>query len=219
MSRMMREYHVRICERLGVKFPGPTRRRIFQEKRSGARADRPELRRMLEHLREGDTLVVWRLDRLARSTRDLLDLAETIAAGGAGLKSLGEPWADTTTPAGKMVLTVFAGIAEFERALIRERTDAGRIAAKKRGVRFGRPPKLTPEQGELARRLADEGQPVPQITRTFGVHETRIHRCLAAMEGHGRPCPQNLVEGTPPGLAAVVTLQSCSVTTQTRYPI
>ena len=101
---------------------------------------------MLEHLREGDTVVVWRLDRLARSTRDLLDLAETIATGGAGLKSLAEPWADTTTPAGKMVLTVFAGIAEFERALIRERTGAGRIAAQKRGVKFGRPPKLTAER-------------------------------------------------------------------------
>ena len=158
-------------------------RRIFKEKQTGVRADRPELRRMLEHLREGDTVVVWRLDRLARSTRDLLDLTETIADNGAGLKSLGEPWADTTSAAGKMVLTVFAGIAEFERALIRERTGAGRVAAKKRGVKFGRPPKLTPEQIELAVRLADEGQPVPQIANTFGVHEATIYRCLAAQEG------------------------------------
>jgi DNA invertase Pin-like site-specific DNA recombinase len=157
-------------------------RRVFQEKRSGARADRPELRRLLEHLREGDTVVVWRLDRLARSTRDLLELAETIAGAGAGLKSLGEPWADTTTPAGKMVLTVFAGIAEFERALIRERTGAGRIAAKKRGVKFGRPSKLTPQQAALVARLVDQGQSVPEVASTFGVHEATIYRCLAARE-------------------------------------
>ncbi len=87
-------------------------RRVFQEKISGARADRPELQRMLDQLREGDTVVVWRLDRLARSTRNLLELCETINAAGAGLRSIGEPWADTTSPAGKMVLTVFGGIAE-----------------------------------------------------------------------------------------------------------
>ena len=108
-------------------------RRTYQEKKSGARADRPELRRMIEQLREGDVVIVARLDRLARSTRDLLELAEVITAAGASLKSLGEPWADTTTPAGKMVLTVFAGIAEFERAHIRD-TDAGRVAAKKCGL-------------------------------------------------------------------------------------
>src|SRR5262249_37692124 len=125
---------------------GANCRRVYQEKKSGARADRPELRRMIDNLREGDVVVVARLDRLARSTRDLLELAEAITAAGASLKSLGEPWADTTTPAGKMVLTVFAGIAEFERSLIRERTGAGRVAAKKRGVKFGRKPKLTPEQ-------------------------------------------------------------------------
>jgi DNA invertase Pin-like site-specific DNA recombinase len=157
------ESHVKLFARVPPKvvdrkhleaLKGVKCRRVFQEKRSGASGDRPELRRLLEHLREGDT-VVWRLDRLARSTRDLLELAETIAGAGAGLRSLGEPWADTTTPAGKMVLTVFAGIAEFERALIRERTGAGRIAAKKRGVKFGRPPKLTPQQAALAARLVD----------------------------------------------------------------
>jgi DNA invertase Pin-like site-specific DNA recombinase len=157
-------------------------RRTYQEKKSGARADRPELRRMIEQLREGDVVVVARLDRLARSTRDLLELAEAITAAGASLKSLCEPWADTTTPAGKMVLTVFAGIAEFERALIRDRTGAGRVAAKKRGVKFGRKPKLTPEQVVLALRLVDEGQSVPQVADTFGVHETTIYRCLSAAD-------------------------------------
>ena len=161
---------------------GANCRRTFQEKKSGARADRPELKRMIEQLREGDVVIVARLDRLARSTRDLLELAEAITAAGASLKSLGEPWADTTTPAGKMVLTVFAGIAEFERALIRDRTGLGRIAAKKRGVKFGRKPKLTPEQVVLALRLVDEGQSVPQVADAFGVHETTIYRCLSAAE-------------------------------------
>jgi DNA invertase Pin-like site-specific DNA recombinase len=157
-------------------------RRVFQEKKSGTRADRPELRRMMDQLREGDTVVVWRLDRLARSTRDLLELCEEINGAGAGLRSISEPWADTTSPAGKMILTVFGGIAEFERSLIRERTGAGRKAAMKRGVKFGRPPKLTPQQVLLAARLADEGQTVPQIAETFGVHETTIYRCLMALK-------------------------------------
>ena len=92
--------------------------KLFSEKLTGAQRDRPELARMLDHLRAGDVVTVTRLDRLARSTRDLLDIAERIQGVGAGLRSLAEPWADTTTPAGRMVLTVFAGIAEFERALI-----------------------------------------------------------------------------------------------------
>src|ERR1039457_7278293 len=92
---------------------------------------------MLEHVRAGDMVIVWKLDRLARSTRDLLEISDTIAQAGAGLKSLSEPWADTTSPAGRMVLTVFAGLAEFERELIEERTGPGRDAAKEGGVRFG----------------------------------------------------------------------------------
>ena len=86
--------------------------------------------RLLDQLRAGDTLVVWKLDRLARSTRDLLEIMEITHAAGAAFRSLSEPWADTTTHAGKMILTVFAGIAEFERDLIRERTGAGRVIAK-----------------------------------------------------------------------------------------
>ena len=86
-------------------------RRIHEEKLSGARRDRPQLARLLDQVREGDVVVVARLDRLARSTRDLLEIAELLKEGGAGLRSLGEPWADTTSPAGRMVLTVFAGIA------------------------------------------------------------------------------------------------------------
>ncbi len=135
-------------------------RKVFEEKVSGAKRDRLELARMIEHLRDDDVIVVTRLDRLARSTRDLLDIAEQLNAIGAGLRSLAEPWADTTSPAGRMVLTVFAGIAEFERALIHQRTSAGRIAAQGRGVRFGRPPKLTHDQVALGQRLVGEGTSV-----------------------------------------------------------
>ena len=116
--------------------------KIFQEKLSGANRQRPELAKLLEQLREGDAVVIWKLDRLARSTRDLLDIADVIAKAGAGLKSLSEPWADTTSPAGRMVLTVFAGIAEFERELIRERTGTGRSRRHeaRRAVRAARQP-------------------------------------------------------------------------------
>lgn len=104
-------------------------RRVFEEKVSGATRERPELARLLDQLRPEDVVVVARLDRLAPSTRDLLDVAETLNEAGAGLRSLAEPWADTTSPAGRMVLTVFAGMAEFERALIHQRTSSGRAAA------------------------------------------------------------------------------------------
>lgn len=155
-------------------------KRIFQEKVSGAHRHRPELAKMLEQLREGDTVIVWKLDRLARSTRDLLEISDVIAQAGAGLKSLSEPWADTTTPAGRMVLTVFAGLAEFERELIRERTGTGRVAAIKRGVRFGRPASLQPDQAALAKRLLDEGKSAKEIAKTFGVHKATIYRVTAA---------------------------------------
>jgi len=128
-------------------------RRTFEEKASGAKRDRPELARMLDQIRGDDVVVVTRLDRIARSTKDLLDLAEKLNDAGAGLRSLAEPWADTTSPAGRMVLTVFAGIAEFERELIHQRTSSGRVAAKARGVRFGRPPKLTADQIALVDRI------------------------------------------------------------------
>jgi DNA invertase Pin-like site-specific DNA recombinase len=98
---------------------------VFEEKVSGAARQRPALEQLLREMRADDVLVVTRLDRLARSTAELLRIAEAIAERSGGLQSLEEPWADTTTPAGRMVLTVFAGVAEFERALIRQRTDEG----------------------------------------------------------------------------------------------
>ena len=151
-------------------------KKIFREKISGASRERPEFQRMLDQVREGDTIVVWKLDRLARSTRDLLNTMETIREAGGKFQSLSEPWADTTSHAGRMIMTVFAGIAEFERDLIRERTGARRVAAQKRGVRFGRPRKLNPDQVKLAKRLLDEGKLVSEIAQTFGVHVATVYR-------------------------------------------
>ena len=142
----------------------------------GASRDRPELKRMLDQIREGDVVVVWKLDRLARSTRDLLETMESIRESGGQFQSISEPWADSTSHAGKMIMTVFAGIAEFERDLIRERTGAGREAAKQRGVRFGRPRKLNPDQVRVASQLLAEGKAVRDIARTFNVHEATIYR-------------------------------------------
>jgi len=154
--------------------------KIFREKVSGATRYRPEFQRMLDQIRDGDVIVVWKLDRLARSTRDLLETMETIREAGAKFQSISEPWADTTSHAGKMIMTVFAGIAEFERDLIRERTGAGREAARKRGVHFGRPRKLNTEQEELVRRLLDEGKSVRDLAKTFNVHIATIYRLSAA---------------------------------------
>lgn len=157
--------------------------KIFGEKITGVRRDRPELARLLDHLRPGDVVTVTRLDRLARSTRDLLDIAERIQATGAGLRSLAEPWADTTTPAGRMVLTVFAGIAEFERSLIIDRTRSGREAAKARGVKFGPRPTLSLAQIEHARELIDlEGRPVKEVADLLGVHRSTLYRALEKKE-------------------------------------
>jgi DNA invertase Pin-like site-specific DNA recombinase len=152
--------------------------RIFREKVSGAYRDRPELNRMLDQLRKDDVVAVWKLDRLARSTRNLLEIVEMIGNAGARFRSVSEPWADTTTHAGKMIMTIFAGIAEFERDLIRERSAAGRTEAKKRGVRFGRPKKMNEQQRVLANRLIKEGKSVSEVARTFSVHPATLYRIL-----------------------------------------
>jgi DNA invertase Pin-like site-specific DNA recombinase len=151
-------------------------KKIFREKVSGASRQPPEFQRLLDQLRNGDTVITWRLGRLARSSRDLLETREAIREAGAHFQSLSEPWANTTTHAGKLIMTVFAGIAEFERDLSRERTSAGREAATRRGTHLRRPRKLNTEQRKLARRLRDEGQSVREIADTFNVHTATIYR-------------------------------------------
>ena len=157
--------------------------KLFSEKFTGTQRNRPELARLLDHLRPGDVVTVTRLDRLARSTRDLLDIAEQLQTKGAGLRSLAEPWADTTTPAGRMVLTVFAGIAEFDRSLIIDRTRQGREAAKARGVKFGPRPTLTETQITHARELIDqEGYSVREVAAILGVHRSTLYRAIERSE-------------------------------------
>src|SRR5271167_2012152 len=157
--------------------------KIFRETASGAKTDRRELARAIKSLDEGDTLLVTRLDRLARSTRDLLNTLDTIAKAGAGFRSLSDAWADTTTPHGRLMLTVLGGLAEFERELIRARTDEGGRRAQARGVRFGRKLKLTPHQRQeaIARREADEA--LVEIGRSYNVRHSTISRLKAEIEG------------------------------------
>jgi DNA invertase Pin-like site-specific DNA recombinase len=150
--------------------------RIFREKISGAVADRSQLRRALASLGRGDVLLVTRLDRLARSTRDLLNFLASIAEKGAGFRSLRDTWADTTSPHGRLMLTVLAGLAEFERELIRTRTGEGRARARARGVRMGRKPKLTPHQRKEALARRETGEPLVDIARTYAVSHSTISR-------------------------------------------
>ena len=143
--------------------------RIFADKISGVRRDRPELGALLDQLRPGDVVVVAKYDRLARSLRDLLDLVETIKDRGAGFRSLAED-IDTTTPAGRLVFHVFASIAQFERERIAERTKEGLQAAKARGRVGGRPPALTADQKAEVRRMRDdEHRHVSEIARLGSV--------------------------------------------------
>ncbi|MFN0113818.1 MAG: recombinase family protein [Paracoccaceae bacterium] len=150
--------------------------RIFAETASGAVRARPELDRLLDHLRPGDILMVTKYDRLARSLPDLLDIVARIRDAGAGFRSLAED-IDTTTPAGRLIFHVFASIAEFERDRIAERTREGLEAARKRGRIGGRPAALSPAQKAEVRRLRDEEQrPLPGIAALFKVSVKTIRR-------------------------------------------
>ena len=158
-------------------------KRIFKEKFSGSRADRPELTKLLTKIAKGDQLIVTRLDRLARSTRDLLDVIAAIAERGATFKSLGDQWADTTTPRGRLMLPVLGGLAAFERELIVARTSEGRARAKTQGRHIGRPAKLTPRQ--QAQDLADLATGMvtqADLARRHNVSESTISRTVAKAE-------------------------------------
>src|SRR5262245_17454651 len=153
--------------------------KIYGEKMSGARTDRPELAKLIKRLDAGDLLLVTRLDRLARSTRDLLNILDAIGKAGAGFKSLADPWADTTTPHGRLMLTVLGGLAEFERELIKARTGDGRARAKAKGVKFGRPAKLTAHQRREAMERLAEGAVQADLARSYGVSQATISRLAA----------------------------------------
>jgi DNA invertase Pin-like site-specific DNA recombinase len=151
-------------------------KKVFRETASGAKTDRAQLRKALAVLDAGDVFMVTRLDRLARSTRDLLNTLAAITERKAGFRSLGDTWADTTTAHGRLMLTVLGGLAEFERELICARTGEGRERAKARGVKMGRPPKLTPHQIKEALRRRDEGEPMRDIARSYAVSHSTISR-------------------------------------------
>jgi DNA invertase Pin-like site-specific DNA recombinase len=155
--------------------------KVFRDIASGAKTDRAQLRRLLALLGPSDVLTVTRLDRLARSTGDLLNTLAAITDKKAGFRSLGDAWADTTTAHGRLMLTVLAGLAEFERDLIRSRTGEGRQRAKARGVKLGRKPKLTEHQKREAIRRRDiDDEPLREIARSYNVSHSTISRLPAS---------------------------------------
>jgi DNA invertase Pin-like site-specific DNA recombinase len=150
---------------------------IFREKVSGVRADRPELAKLMASLKPGDLVIVTKLDRLGRSTRELFNLLDRITHAEASFRSLGDPLWDTSTAQGRLLSTLLAGIAEFERELIVERTSAGRKYALAAGVKFGRKPKLTPYQRAEALKRRNEGdETMVQIAKSYGVDVSMISR-------------------------------------------
>ena len=152
--------------------------RIYKEKASGGRWDRPELHRLLDQLRKGDVLVVWKLDRLSRSLRDVLTIMERLGEAGAGFRSLTEA-IDTTTPAGRMMMKMIGAFGEFERVMLKERTRAGLDAARKEGRIGGRRPKLTPQQQAEIRKMVSKGdKTAADAARLFKIHPATVSRLL-----------------------------------------
>ncbi|HUQ95073.1 MAG TPA: recombinase family protein [Bryobacteraceae bacterium] len=153
--------------------------RIYREKASGGRWDRPELHRLLDQLRKGDVLVVWKLDRLSRSLRDVLTIMERLAEAKAGFRSLTEA-IDTTTPAGRMMMQMVGAFAEFERSMLKERTKAGLDTAREEGRVGGRRPKLTPQQRLEIRKMVSKGtKTAADAARLFKVHPATVCQLLA----------------------------------------
>ena len=156
---------------------------IFEEKASGARADRRELQQLLKRVRQGDVVTVTRIDRLARSTFDLFAIVKQIVDAGGGFRSLAEPWADTGTSTGRLMLAVLGGLADVERDLIRTRTAEGRARAKARGERTGRPPALTAHQKTEALQRLAEGATPAQLAASYEVSRWTIMRLKATDVG------------------------------------
>ena len=153
--------------------------RIFEEMISSRKAERPVWEQLKSLLRAGDTIVVYKLDRIARSTSELLTTMEAFDRFEVSVVSLQEPWADTTTPGGKMIMTIMAGIAEFERDLIKQRAKDGRDAARRRGVHMGRPAKLNDDQIDLIANARANGSSIKSLAGSFGVSPDTIYRALA----------------------------------------
>jgi DNA invertase Pin-like site-specific DNA recombinase len=159
--------------------------RIFEDKASGARDDRPGLDDAQSHLRKGDCLIVWRLDRLGRSMRSLIDFVENLRGRGVDFRSISEG-IDTTTAAGRFFFHVLAALAQMERELIRERTNAGLSAARARGRKGGRQPKLSAKQIAHARKLLeDRNTTIKDVAATFGVNRATIYRALGLGTARG----------------------------------
>lgn len=153
--------------------------RVFVDVASGARDERPQLAALLDQLRPGDTLVVWRLDRLGRSLRHLIDTVTELHRRGIGFRSLQES-IDTTTAGGRLVFHVFGALAEFERELIRDRTVAGLAAARLRGRRGGRPAAMSPAKLRQAERMRADRRPISEIAAVLGVGRATVYRHLGA---------------------------------------
>ena len=153
--------------------------KVFRENISGATADRPQLKKALTSLDQDDVLLVTRIDRLARSTRDLLNIVHDVKQAGASFKSLAEPWADTTSELAEFMLTVLGAAAKLERATILTRTAEGRARAKAKGKSLGRPFKLTPTQQSEARAMLDAGRGVCEVAEVFNVSHSTISRLPA----------------------------------------
>lgn len=169
--------------------------RTFSERAPSASAERPVLAELLGHLRTGDTVVVWRLDRLGRSLPHLIAIVQKLEAAGVGLRSLTEG-IDTTTANGRLIFHLFGALAEFERELIRERTRAGLAAARARGRKGGRPAKLSPEKVRVATRLLrDPETTVSEVARTLGVHRSTLHKALQAVKNNPSPAAERSYVG------------------------
>jgi len=153
--------------------------KIYREKASGAQADRRELQRLLKALATGDVVTVTRIDRLARSTFDLFAIVKRIVDAGGQFKSLAEPWADTATSTGRLMIAVLGGLADVERDLIRTRTAEGRSRATARGQHMGRPPALTPHQQAEARQHREDGATLKELSKRYNVSESTISRLRA----------------------------------------
>ena len=150
--------------------------KIYREKASGAQADRRELLKLLKELAPGDVVTVTRIDRLARSTFDLFAIVKRIVDAGGQFRSLAEPWADTATSTGRLMIAVLGGLADVERDLIRTRTAEGRSRARARGQHMGRPPALTPQQQAEARKRRAEGATLKELAESYNVGIATISR-------------------------------------------